>query len=74
MSEVIERFLRYVRVDTQSCDGVEQFPSTEKQKDLARILVGELAQIGAANVRMDENGYVYATIPASDPDWTGRTI
>ena len=74
MSEVIERFLRYVKVDTQSCDGVEQFPSTEKQKDLARILVGELAQIGAANVRMDENGYVYATIPASDPDWTGRTI
>lgn len=74
MSEVIERFLRYVQVDTQSCDGVEQFPSTEKQKDLARLLVGELAELGAANVRMDEYGYVYATIPASEADWTGKTI
>ena len=43
MENVKERFLRYIKIDTQSCDGVEQFPSTEKQLDLARLLESELA-------------------------------
>lgn len=65
MSEVIERFLRYVAIDTESADDMEQIPSTDKQFDLAKLLKEELIQIGADNVRLDEHGYVYATIPAT---------
>jgi len=65
MRSVTERFLKYVKFDTQSQDDVEAVPSTEKQKLLAKALVEELNEIGAANVRMDEHGYVYATIPAT---------
>ena len=60
-----ERFLRYVQVDTQSDPQSSSFPSTEKQKDLSRILADELKQIGIADAHMDEWGYVYATIPAT---------
>ncbi len=62
---VIERFLNYVAVDTESVEESASFPSSEKQKDLARMLVEELKAIGAQNPRMDEFGYVYATIPAT---------
>jgi len=62
---VEERFLRYVQVDTQSDPAATQFPSTEKQKDLSRILVEELKAIGIADAEMDQWGYVYATIPAT---------
>ncbi|BCJ94573.1 peptidase T [Anaerocolumna cellulosilytica] len=65
MQKVIERFLKYVKVDTQSLDDMEQVPSTEKQKNLAAILVEELIEIGAADVKMDDHCYVYATIPAT---------
>jgi tripeptide aminopeptidase len=60
-----ERFLRYVQVDTQSDPQSSSFPSTEKQKDLGRILADELKQMGIADAHMDEWGYVYATIPAT---------
>jgi len=60
-----ERFLRYVRVDTQSDPQSSSFPSTEKQKDLSRLLAEELKQIGIADAHMDEWGYVYATITAT---------
>lgn len=60
-----ERFLRYVQVDTQSDPQSSSFPTTEKQKDLSRLLVQELKQIGVADVEVDEWGYVYATIPAN---------
>ncbi|MFT4033790.1 MAG: peptidase T [Siphonobacter sp.] len=62
---VTERFLRYVQIDTQSDPHSDQFPSTEKQKDLGRILVEELIQMGITNAELDEFGYVYATIPAT---------
>jgi len=62
---VIDRFLKYVAVDTESVEDASCFPSSEKQKDLAKLLVEELAAIGAQNPRMDEYGYVYATIPAT---------
>lgn len=65
MSSVIDKFLRYVKVDTQSMPDQEQFPSTEKQKDLARMLVEELKEMGAENPHMDEYGYVYSAIPAT---------
>lgn len=62
---VAERFMRYVQVDTQSDPEATCFPSTEKQKDLSKILSEELKQLGLTDVEMDEYGYVYATIPAT---------
>jgi len=60
-----ERFMKYVQVDTQSDPTSPSQPSTEKQKDLSRILVDELKAIGVADAELDEHGYVYATIPAT---------
>lgn len=62
---VTERFLRYVTIDTQSDPESPTSPSTEKQKDLGRVLVTELKAIGVTDAHLDEYGYVYATIPAN---------
>jgi tripeptide aminopeptidase len=62
---VTERFLRYVKIDTQSDPASPTCPSTEKQKNLGRVLVEELKAIGIADAELDEHGYVYATIPAT---------
>ena len=62
---VTERFLRYVTIDTQSDPESPASPSTEKQKDLGRVLVTELKAIGVADAHLDDYGYVYATIPAN---------
>jgi tripeptide aminopeptidase len=62
---VTERFLRYVVIDTQSDPISLTCPSTEKQKNLGRLLVQELREIGAADAHLDQYGYVYATIPAN---------
>jgi tripeptide aminopeptidase len=60
-----ERFMRYVQVDTQSDPNSPSQPSTEKQKDLGRVLVADLLAIGITDAELDEHGYVYATIPAT---------
>lgn len=57
--------MRYVQIDTQSDPLSETQPSTEKQKDLSRLLVDELKAMGIADAHLDEHGYVYATIPAT---------
>lgn len=62
---VTERFLRYVTIDTQSDPNSPASPSTEKQKDLGRVLVTELKAMGVADAHLDDYGYVYATIPAN---------
>ncbi|QDP26556.1 peptidase T [Bradyrhizobium cosmicum] len=62
---VTERFLRYVTIDTQSDPESPSSPSTEKQKDLGRVLVTELREIGVADAHLDDYGYVYGTIPAN---------
>lgn len=62
---VTERFLRYVKIDTQSDPASPSCPSTEKQKNLGRVLVEELKVIGISDAELDEHGYVYATIPAT---------
>ncbi len=64
-TSVLERFLRYVQIDTQSDFTAPEYPSTEKQKDLLRLLAGELKELGLADAAMDEHGYVTATIPAT---------
>jgi len=65
MSDVLDRFLRYVRYDTQSSETSTTFPSTDKQLILLRALTDELRAIGLADASIDEYGYVMATIPAT---------
>ena len=65
---VTDRFMRYVQTDTQSDPHSGSFPSTEKQKNLSRILVKELQEMGIADAELDEHGYVYATLSSN----TGR--
>lgn len=65
MSTVLDKFLRYVKIDTTSAEA-DTVPSTPGQFDLARLLQQELSDMGAANVRLDEaHCYVYATLPAT---------
>jgi tripeptide aminopeptidase len=72
MSPVVERFLRYVKIDTQSSETSGTHPSTQKQKNLAHLLFTELRKMGIQDVTFDEEcGYVYAHLPASD-GYTGR--
>ena len=66
MTTVVERFLKYVSFDTQSDEFSETCPSTEKQKALGAALVEEMKAMGIEDARMDENGYVYGTVPG-DP-------
>lgn len=62
---VVERFLRYVQIDTQADPNSSSFPSTEKQKNLSSLLAEELRAMGVEDAHMDEHGYVYATIPSN---------
>ena len=60
-----ERFMRYVQIDTQSNPLSDTHPTTEKQKDLSRLLVEELKAMGITDAEIDEWGYVYATVPSN---------
>ena len=62
---IADRFMRYVQIDTQSDPQSNTHPSTEKQKNLAKLLADELKQMGISDAQMDEFGYVYATIPSN---------
>jgi tripeptide aminopeptidase len=64
---LLNRFKRYVRIDTQSRRERERSPSTPGQLELARLLVTELLEAGLGDAALDENGYVTATLPGSDP-------
>ena len=62
---MLERFLRYARIDTQSAHDSETYPSTLKQLDLSRLLVEELRAAGLEDAEMTEHGYVFATLPGT---------
>src|SRR5215216_1126733 len=64
----MDRFLRYVKIDTQSAEDQTTTPSTRKQLNLANLLAKELTVLGAENVRVSEFGIVYALIPGNLPD------
>jgi tripeptide aminopeptidase len=64
-NDIANRFMRYAQIDTQSDPQSGTHPSTEKQKDLSKMLGEELKQMGIDNAEMDEFGYVYATIPSN---------
>src|ERR1041384_5633174 len=65
---VMDRFLRYVKIDTQSQEDQTTVPSTRKQLNLANLLAKELTALGAENVRVSEFGIVYATVPGNLAD------
>lgn len=64
-TDCVERFLEYVKIDTQSCEESETYPSTPGQLDLLRRLRDECVAMGLKDVEMDQHGYVFATIPAT---------
>lgn len=90
MEQILNRFLTYVKIDTQSDPNNPEFPSTKKQWDLANLLVKELQKIGMSDVNIDENAYVMATLPSNveqeiptigfiahfdtSPDFTGTNV
>jgi tripeptide aminopeptidase len=63
--DLLDRFQRYVRVDTQSKRDIEGSPSTPGQLDLSRMLVEELKAVGLQDAELDDNGYVMATLPGT---------
>ena len=89
-ASLTDRFCAYVKIDTQSDPDSPTQPSTEKQKDLARVLVAELLELGIVDAHLDEFGYVYATVPSNtdkkvpvicfcshmdtSPDCTGKNV
>ena len=60
----LDRFLNYVKIDTQSSEESDTYPSTKKQLDLSNILVGELKDLGLKDVEITKHGYVFGTLPA----------
>ena len=65
--QLLDRFLRYVKVDTRSDEASESSPTTEKQKDLSRMLTEELKELGCDDAEMTEWGYVFASVPSNLP-------
>ncbi|MGL4909472.1 MAG: peptidase T [Bacteroidales bacterium] len=65
METILEKFLGYVKIDTQSQEGIIDFPSTSKQKCFLELLAQELRELGVSDVAIDKNGYVMAKIPAN---------
>ena len=90
MQHLLDRFLRYIKIDTQSDPENEAFPSTEKQWNLARQLEKELKELGLQDVNLDENCYLMATLPSNidhevptigfiahvdtSPDYSGKDV
>ncbi|NBR13094.1 MAG: peptidase T [Crocinitomicaceae bacterium] len=71
---VEERFLKYVQIDTTADPNSESFPSSMKQKDLAKVLVEELKDLGIADAEMDQWGYVFGTVPSNSDNKNLPTI
>jgi tripeptide aminopeptidase len=88
--QLIERFVKYVTIDTESDPNNPAFPSTENQWDLAHVLVEDLKVIGMQDISLDENCYIMATLPSNvshnvpiigfvshmdtSPDFTGKNV
>ncbi len=73
MEKILNRFLKYVQIDTQSDPNNPEFPSTKKQWNLANLLLAELKEIGLSDVHLDQNCYLMATLP-SNIDYEVPTI
>ncbi len=67
MENIVERFIRYAKINTQSDENSKAYPSTESQLEFARLLADELQKIGLDDISLDENGYLMATLTANTP-------
>src|SRR3954467_10784972 len=67
MQSLLDRFCRYVRIDTQANEKATTYPSSPGQLELGRLLLGELLELGLSDATQDEHGIVLATIPATVP-------
>jgi len=67
-AELLERFLRYVAVNTRSDEESEDFPSTPVQWDLLKLLEGEMKEVGLTDVELDDKGYLFGTLPSNLPN------
>lgn len=90
MEQLVDRFLKYIKIDTQSDDKSNTFPSTSTQIEFSKMLVIELEAIGLSDIELDENGYIMATLPSNtdkevpvvgfiahvdtSPDFNGRNV
>ena len=72
--DVLERFINYAKIDTQSKEEVDKVPSTEKQFNLAHLLEKELREMGASDVRVSEHCYVFARIPSNLSEEEGKNV
>ena len=73
-SQVVDRFIRYAKIHTTSKPGVNRFPSTEGQFNLAHLLVQELKDLGLSDAEVDEKCVVYATLPSTLPEFLTTQI
>ena len=74
MPTVLDRFITYVKIDTQSDYAPQSFPSTEKQRDLSKVLAKELEELGVREVHIGDDASVYGTMPANPPDCQAPSI
>ena len=74
MDNLLERFLTYVKIDTQSDEESTTYPSTEKQLNLSRLLVEQLKELGMKDVELTKHGYVFATLPSNLPESHPRKV
>lgn len=65
MDKIVERFIKYIGIDTKSDENSNTCPSTKGQLELGKLLVGELKELGLEDVKQDENGYIYATLKSN---------
>ena len=65
MDKIVERFIKYIGIDTKSDENSDTCPSTKGQLELGKLLVGELKELGFEDVKQDENGYIYATLKSN---------
>ena len=64
-NEILDRFLRYIKIDTQSDESSTNYPSSEKQRVLGNLLIDELKALGLKDVTVDKYGYIMATLPSN---------
>jgi len=71
---LIDKFLEYVKIDTQSSENSDTYPSTEKQLNLSKLLFGQLKEMGLGEVSLTEHGYVFATLPSNLPPQKQKNV
>ncbi len=74
VDRLLERFLKYVKIDTQSDENSDTYPSTEKQLNLSRLLLEQIKDLGLKNTEMTEHGYVFGSLPSNLPEGLSKKV